>query len=178
MTKQRITLISLVGFLVFGLLTGGQILYKKNWLDASILQQSQEIPGVLSAKIVEVNGQQELDIETGEITDLPKTSMMLEELAGKMPIRYMDQRNDELEQTLKQMQFSLQESIVQGNFTEMERNLKDIADNAGVQINLDIDSNNIYLALNKGEAQLVVVLERNGQANFLTSEKVNKEVKN
>jgi hypothetical protein len=172
MTKQRITLISLVGFLVFGLLTGGQILYKKNWLDASVLQQSQEISGVLSAKIVEVNGQQELDVETGKITDLPKTSMMLEKLAGKMPIRYLDQRNDELEQVLKEMQFSLQESIVQGNFTEMERNVKDIANNMGVQLDLNMDSNNIYLVLNKGKAQLVAVLERNGQAKFLTSEKV------
>jgi TRAP-type uncharacterized transport system substrate-binding protein len=154
---------------VFGLLTGGQILYKKNWLDASVLQQSQEISGVLSAKIVEVNGQQELDVETGKITDLPGTSMMLEKLAGKMPIRYLDQRNDELEQILEQMQFSLQESIVRGNFPEMERNIKVIADNAGVQINLNVDSNNIYLVLNKGEAQLVAVLERNGQARFLTS---------
>lgn len=172
MTKQRLTLISLVGFIVFGLLMGGQILYKKNWLDASVLQQSQKISGVLSAKIVEVNGQQELDVETGKITDLAKTSMMLENLAGKMPIRYLDQRNDELEQILKEMQFSLQESIVQGNFTEMERNVKGIANNMGVQLDLSMDSNNIYLVLNKGKAQLVAVLERNGQAKFLTSEKV------
>ncbi|MDD2233894.1 MAG: hypothetical protein PHZ11_02075 [Desulfitobacteriaceae bacterium] len=171
MTKRRITLVGLVAFLVFGLLMGGQIIYKKFWLDASMLQKSQEIPGVLSAKIVEVNGQQELDVETGKIIDLPATSMMLEKLAGKMPIRYLDQRNDELEQILKQMQFSLQESIVRGNFTEMERNVKVIADNAGVQINLNMDNNNIYLVLNKGEAQLVAVLERNGQARFLTSNK-------
>jgi hypothetical protein len=171
MTKQRITLISLVAFLVFGLLMGGQILYKKNWLDASLLKHSQEISGVLSAKIVEVNGRQELDVETGKITDLPETSMLLEKLAGKMPIRFLDQRNDELEQILKEMQFSLQESIVQGNFTEMERNVKSIAENSGVQIDLNMDSDNIYLVLNQGEAQLVAILERNGQTEFLTSEK-------
>ncbi len=174
MKKQRITLICLVGFLVFGLLVGGQIIYKKNWLDASVLQRSQEIPGVLAAKIVEVNGQQELDIETGKITDLPETSLLLENLAGKMPIRYLDQRNAELEQILQEMQFPLQESIVQGNFTEMEQNVKRIADKMEVQINLNIDSNNIYLVLNKGEAQLVTVLERKGQAKFLTSEKASK----
>lgn len=174
MTKQRITLISLVGFLVFGLLMGGQILYKKNWLDASVLQRSQEIPGVLAAKIVKVNGQQELNVETGNISDLPQTSLLLENLAGEMPIRYLDQRNPELEQIFQQMQFSLQESIVQGNFTEMEQNLKSIANRMEVQIILNIDSNNIYLVLNKGEAQLVAVLERKGQAKFLTSEKVGK----
>ncbi|MHB8127014.1 MAG: hypothetical protein ACYDEJ_15520 [Desulfitobacteriaceae bacterium] len=171
MTKQRIALISLVGLLVFGLLIVGHILYKKNWLEASMLKQSQQIPGVLSAKIVEVNRQQELDVETKQISDLPKTSKMLEKLAGNMPIRYFDQRNFELEQILNQMQFPLQESITKGNFTEMQGNVKTIAEKYEVQIDLNIDSDQIYLVLNKGEAQLVTVVERHSQTKFLSSER-------
>ncbi len=171
MTKQRITLISLVGLLVFGLLIVGQILYKKNWLDASILQQSQQISGVLSAKVVEVNGQKELDVVTRHISDLPKTSEKLERLAGKTPIRYFDQRSFELEQILNQMQFALQESIIKGNFTEMERNVLTIAEKSGVQLDLNMDSDQIYLVLNKGESQLVTVIERHSQDKFLRSER-------
>ena len=52
MTKQRILLISLVGILIFGLLLGSKIVYQKKWLDVSILSQSQQIPGVVSAKTV------------------------------------------------------------------------------------------------------------------------------
>ena len=171
MTKQRITLISLVGLLVFGLLITGHILYKKHWLDAPMLQQSQQISGVLSAKIVEVNGQQELDVITRQISDLPMTSKMLEKLAPKIPIRYFDQRNTELEQILNQMQFALQESIITGNFTEMERSVKSIAEKSGVQLDLDMDSDYLYLVLSKGEAQLVTVLERHNKDKFLISER-------
>ena len=171
MTKQRITLISLVGLLVFGLLMVGQILYKKNWLDASMLEQSKQIPGVLSAKIAEVNGQQELDVITKQMSDLPKSSEMLKKLAGKIPIRIFDQRDFELEQILGKMQFSLQEGIVKGNFTEMEQNVTSLAKKSGVQIDLNMDSDEIYLVLNKGEAQLVTVLDRHSQGLFLTSEK-------
>ncbi len=171
MTKQRITLISLVGLLVFGLLIIGQIIYKKNWLDAPMLQQSQQISGVLSTKIVEVNGQQELDVVTRQMSDLPKTSEMLMKLAPGMPIRYFDQRDFKLEQILNQMQFALQESIIKGNFTEMERNVKSLAEKSGVQLDLDMDSDYLYLVLSKGEAQLVTVFERHNQAKFLISKR-------
>ncbi|MFZ3102997.1 MAG: hypothetical protein WA131_02475 [Desulfitobacteriaceae bacterium] len=171
MTKQRITLISLVGLLVFGLLIVGQILYQKNWVDTSILKQSQQIHGVLSVKVVEVNGQKELDVVTSRVSDLPKTSEKLEKLAGAIPIRYFDERSFELEQILNQMQFALQESIIKGNFTEMEQNVKLIADKSGVQLDLNMDSDQIYLVLTKGETQLVTVIERHSQAKFLRSEK-------
>lgn len=171
MTKQRITLISLVGVLFFGLLLGGQILYKKNWVDAGILNQSLQIPGVVSAKLVEVNGQPELDVVTSQIKDLHQAALKLEKVAGKHPIRFRDQRNEDLEKLLDQMQFALQEGITRGNFTEMAQTIKEQAMKNGAQLDLAMDNEAIYLTLNKGEAQLVEVLERHDQGRFLPGEK-------
>jgi len=171
MTKQRITLISLAGLLVFSLLFGGQMLYKRNWVNANILEQSRQIPGVVSAKVVEVNGQQELDVVIGRITDLRQASAALSQLAGARPIRFLDSRNAKLEQLFNQMQFALQEGISRGNFTEMADRVSEQAEKAGVKLHLAMDSEAIYLVLNEGDAQLVAVLERHGQSRFLPSEK-------
>src|SRR5665648_308652 len=113
MVKQRILLISLVGFLIFGLLLGGKVVYQKKWVDVDVLRQSQQIPGVVSAKIVTNNDLKELDVVTNKITNLRQTSLALHKLSDNLPIRFLDQNNDSLKQVLGQMQFALQEEIGQ-----------------------------------------------------------------
>lgn len=173
MTKQRIMLISLVGIIVFGLLLGGRIIYQKQWVDASILSQSQHIPGVITTKKVQVNGQSEMDVQTSHLTNLSEVSQSLRKLAGNLPIRYLDQRNNTLSELFDQMEFPLQEGIAQGDFTEMAQNVKKLAEKAGVQLELQMDNDAIYVVLNQGKAQLVEVLERHQQGQFLPSEKFN-----
>ncbi len=171
MTRQRILLISLIGILIFGLLLGGTFVYQKKWVDVSIMRQSQQIPGVISAKTVQNNGQKEMVVETNHLSNLRQTSQELEKLAGNLPIRYLDRTNDSLNKLFGQMQFALQEGISRGNFTEMEQNVKNQADKAGVQLELEMDSDAIYVVMTQGDAQLIEVIERNGQARFLPSEK-------
>lgn len=171
MMKQRILLISLISILIFGLLLGCTFIYQREWVDVSILHQSQQISGVTSAKTVDSNGQNELLVTTNHLTNLRKTSQALEKLAGNLPIQYLDHRNDSLDTLFEQMQFALQEGISRGNFTEMEQNLQKQANAAGVTLELEMDSNAIYLVLNQGNAQLIEVLERQGQGKFLPSEK-------
>ncbi|MDP4126946.1 MAG: hypothetical protein Q8912_08395 [Bacillota bacterium] len=171
MTRQRILLISFVGILIFGLLLGGTFVYQKKWVDVSILRQSQQIPGVISAKTVENNGQKEMLVTTSHLSNLRTTSQSLEKLAGNLPIRYLDRTNDGLDKLYGQMQFALQEGISRGNFTEMELTVKKQAAEAGVQLILEMDSDAIYVVMNQGDAQLIEVIERHGQEKFLPSEK-------
>lgn len=171
MTKQRIMLISLVGILIFGLLLGGKLIYQKKWLDVTMLHQSQQIPGVNSAKIVQDNGQQEMVVITNHLTNLRQASQTLEKLAGNLPIRYLDRSDDNLKKVFDQMQFALQEGIARGNFTEMEQNVRTQAEKAGVQLELEMDNDAIYVIMNHGDAQLIEVIERHGQGKFLPSEK-------
>lgn len=171
MVKQRILLISLVGFLIFGLLLGGKVVYQKKWQDVSIMTKSQEIPGVESAKIVNNEGQKELDVVTNKITNLRLAGVALQKLADNLPIRFFDQNNDALKKVFGQMQFALQEGITTGNFTGMEQTVRVQAEKAGVQLELEIDNNAIYVILNQGDAQLVEVIERHGQVNYLPTEK-------
>lgn len=170
MTKQRVAVISLVGILVFSLLLGGQLIYKNKWVNGTLMQESQEIPGVISAQVVTRDGQSELQVKTGEVEDLQKVSLQLQKIAGKHPILFIDQRTKDLEQVFQQMQFPLQESIVRGNFTEMEQRIKELAQQSGVELSLTMDSEAIYLTLSKDQNQLVAVIERHGQGKFLPSQ--------
>lgn len=170
MTKQRIALMSLVGILVFGLLLGGQFVYKNKWVNGTLTQESQQIQGVLSAKIISHDGQPEILVQTHLIDDLQKVSIQLQKISGRRPIRFVDQRTPELERIFQQMQFPIQEGINRGNFTQMEQTLRELADNTGVNMSLAMDSEAIYLTLSKQEGQLVAVLERHGQGDFLPSE--------
>jgi len=170
MTKQRITLVSLAALVVFGLLLGGQLIYTRTWVDSNLLRHSREIAGVTAAKVTEVNGQKELDVTVDQVADLRAASQELMKLAGKMPIRLLDRRSAELTKLLGQMEFSLQEGLVRGNFVEMEKTVAELAAQQGVEANLAMDSEAVYLTLSKGSAQLVEVLERHGQGSFLASE--------
>jgi len=171
MGKQRILLISLVGFLIFGLLLGGKIVYQKRWIDVTILNQSQQIPGVVSAKTVKKNGHNEMDVLTNNMTNLRQSSLALKKLAGGLPIRYFDRNNNALKRLFDQMQFAFQEGIARGNYIEMAENVRTQAEKAGVQLELEIDNDAIYVILNQENAQLLEVIERHGQVNYLPTEK-------
>jgi hypothetical protein len=171
MVKQRILLISLVGFLIFGLLLGGKVVYQKKWQDVSVLRQSQQISGVVSAKVVNNNGLKEMDVVTNKLTNLRQASLALQKLADNLPIRFLDQNNDALKKVFGQIQFALQEGIALGNFKEMEQNVRIQAEKAGIQLELEIDNDAIYVILNQGDAQLLEVIERHGQVKYLPTEK-------
>lgn len=171
MGKQRILLISLVGFLIFGLLLGGKVVYQKKWQDVSVLRQSQQIPGVVSAKVVNNNGLKEMDVVTDKITNLRQASLALQKLADNLPIRFLDRNNDALKKVFGQIQFALQEGIAQGDFTGMEQKVRIQAERAGIQLELEIDNDAIYVILNQGDAQLLEVIERHGQVKYLPTEK-------
>lgn len=171
MGKQRILLIGLVGFLIFGLLLGGKVVYQKKFQDVSLLRQSQQITGVVSAKIVNNNGLKEMDVVTNKITNLRQASLSLQKLADNLPIRFLDQNNDALNKVFGQMQFALQEGIARGDFTGMEQKVRGQAERAGVQLELEIDNDAIYVILNQGDAQLLEVIERHGQVKYLATEK-------
>ena len=170
MTKQRIALISLISIIIFGLLLSGQLVYKKKWVNGTLTQESQQIQGVQSAEIITQDGQSELLVQTKQISNLQSVSQQLQRLSGKHPIRFVDQRTPELENIFQKMQFSLQEGIARGNFTQMEQTLIELADKTGVKMSLAMDSEAIYLTLSKEEGQLVAVIERHGQGIFLPSE--------
>ena len=171
MVKQRILLISLVGFLIFGLLLGGKFVYQKKFQDVSILQQSQQIPGVVSAKVVTIKGVKELDVATNKMTNLRQASLSLQKLDVNLPIRFLDQNNEALKNVSGQMQFVIQEGLAQGDFTGMEQKVRIQAEKAGIQLDLEIDNDAIYVILTQGNAQLIDVIERNGKVNYLPTEK-------
>ncbi|HVJ49510.1 hypothetical protein [Desulfitobacterium sp.] len=169
MMKQRIARISLVGILIFGLLLGGQFIYKNNWVNGHLAKDSQQISGVLSAQVVSENGQQILEVTTDHLQNLAEVEQQLEKLAGQRPIRLKDQRTPELEKLLAKMEFPLQEGIARGDFVQMEQTLQQQAAQTGVTIDLSMNNEKIFLNLTQGQAQLLEVVERSTQGKFLAS---------
>lgn len=170
MTKERIKVISLVGLLVFGLLLSARLIYNEKWVDANLVRQSQAIPGVVSVRVVDVGGQKEFQVVTSKVEDLAATSQALTKVAGKLPIRLLDRRNSALKKVFDDMQFALQEGIARGNYTEMRARVLDIGQKAGVDVHVEMDSDEIYLTLTQGDNQLLSVLDRHNQGTFLPSE--------
>lgn len=169
MTKQRILRISLAGILIFGLLLGGQIIYKNNWVNGQLSKNSSQLSGVISAQVITDNHQKVLEVTTDHVQNLAKVGEQLEIIAGQYPIRLKDQRTPELEKLLNQMEFPIQEAMARGNYTQMEETLQQLASQTGVSLELSMDSEGIYVNLTQGQAQLLEVVERNGQHKFLSS---------
>lgn len=170
MTRQRITVISLISIIIFGLLLSSKLLYENKWIKGSLIQESQKIQGVITADLLEVQGATEMMVKTDQVANLQSLSQQLKKISGTHPIRLVDQRSQELEEVFQRMQFAIQEGIAMGNFTHMEEVLESQADQAGVDMNLTMDNEAIYLTLDQGDNQLVSVIERHGQGVFLPSE--------
>ena len=169
MTKQRLTIISLVSILIFGLLMGSKLLYENKWLKGNLIKESEEIPGIVSTEILSYEGKTEMVVRTDQVSDLQDLSSKIKNIAGAHAVPLVDQRSEELEKVYNQMQFAIQEGIVQGNFTQMQEKLEGLAAEAGVEMELSMDNEAIYLILNKGDNQLVSIIERRGQGVFLPS---------
>lgn len=171
MTKQRILLICLVGILMFSVLLGGKFIYQKKWVDVSMLSESQQIQGVISAKVETNRGLKEMVVVTDNLTNLRQANQKLIKIVDNVPIRFIDRKNETLEKLFEEMQFAFQEGIARGNFTEMAQKVRTQAEEAGVQLELEMDNEAIYVVMNQGDAQLIEVIERNGQERFLPTEK-------
>ena len=169
MSKKEIIRTAVTALIVLGLLIGGNFLYKKFWLEKNLAEQVSNIPGITAAQIVEQRGQRELDIQTGEVENLPKLCEQLDDMVDGTPIRFTDNRSDELNNLYRQMEFALQEGIVQGNFTKMLEVIQEQSAKAGVKVTLDMDSDRIYLLLTKDGKQLISVLERKEKGLYLPS---------
>lgn len=167
MTRQRLTRISVIGILVFTLLVAARLLYEEQWIGSLLTKESQSIPGVNSVEILKDQGIQEMIVTTENVTDLQSLSQELVKIAGTTPIRIQDQRNETLEKVYQKMQFAIYEGIELGNFREMEEILAKQAEGAGVELNLTMDDQAIYLNLTQGENQLLSVIQRQGENQFL-----------
>lgn len=170
MTKQRILLICLVGILIFSVLLGGKYIYQKKWVDVSMLSESQQIQGVISAKVETNRGLKEMVVVTDNLTNLRQVNQKLIKIADNVPIRFVDRKNETLEKLFEEMQFAFQEGIARGNFIEMAQKVRTQAEEAGVQLELEMDNEAIYVVMNQGDAQLIEVIKRNGQERFMPTE--------
>jgi len=166
-TKQRIAIIGILSLLTFGLLFGGQLIYKKHWADADLLQKVEQVKGIEEASIVRSpNGRFELQVKTEKVDDLQQLAEELLQHVEDMPIIIIDNRSAELEALYDQMQFAIHEGLVQGNFTAMADRLRQLAEQANAEIDLTMDHDNIYLSLSDGDHQLLSIVERHGQGIF------------
>ncbi|MDR3271760.1 MAG: hypothetical protein LBT32_09695 [Peptococcaceae bacterium] len=176
MTKQRILIISASGLIIFCLFISGQILYKNYWQERGYNRQTESIPGVRAVQVVTVNNAKVLRVSLHGVTDLRAVCWRLQDVAGVLPIQFLDQRNVALEEIWRKMQFAVQEGIAQGNFSDMAQEVRRIGLEAGCEVYLTMDQEGVYLLLSEQGAedaqgaQLVDVISRQADGRYLPSQ--------
>lgn len=176
MEKSKLNVKLIVGVVIASLLlvVVGQFAYYKLYLNAPLAEELKKVPGISKVKIEDNNGQSTVEITLKKIDNLQNSyveiNKIVTEKAGKnMQINIQDKTNNFLENVYRQMNFSIQEAIVQGNFADMYIRLGEIAkENKIKDWNLYIDKDNIYLQIMDKDDYLYRVVPRG-------SEKINVE---
>lgn len=81
--------------------------------------------------------------------------------SSEITLELKDKRNDKLEKIYYDSQLIIYEALLKGNFIEMAQGIKKQANSAGVEAEISIDKNNIYLQLIQGENYLYEIIPRN-----------------
>jgi hypothetical protein len=107
-----------------------------------------------------------LQVSLAHATNLQTTYTTVQDRAksvlGKsaFQIAIHDNRTLELEQFYHELHFHIQEAIVTGRFGDMADRIKEKAQTTGVDAQVYVDAQNVYLQLTKGESNLYNVIPR------------------
>lgn len=163
--------------LTLTVLFGGQLLWNKYAVANPINKMLQNINGVESVTIGRLNEQgknnekvkvlyiklknvSNLQVVYGEIID----GLKHVDAGNKFDIVIQDTRTPELEQFYYNIHYYVQEAIFTGNFATMADRINAKASGAGVDAQIYVDTQNIYLKMTKGNAEMYVVVSRNGSS--------------
>lgn len=149
------------------ILFGGQTVYHTFAVAKPLDKAFDGIDGVKSVAWENIEGKAvSLQVSLDNAVNLQETYKKIESKAksvlGQTPLKIniSDTRNAELEKVLHEMHFDIQEAIATGRFSAMAETIKNKAANYGVQEQVYIDAQNVYLQLTKGEADLYAVIPR------------------
>lgn len=165
----RIPVIILSTCLALGILFGGHWIYQNYFVLRPLVNELHAVPGVEKVIINEKGTRMTVDILLKEKVDLKETYSLIEDLMAKvnsdeLQFQIEDRSNEKLENLFYQSQYCIYEALMQGNFTDMSKNIEKIMQSAeGVKWRLNMDLHYIYLEMHDGDHYLYKVIPRQQQ---------------
>ncbi|MDI3280379.1 MAG: hypothetical protein QJR13_03315 [Bacillota bacterium] len=148
------------------LLAGEQVFYR--WeVQRPLLASLRALPGIEGAALARSGEEVLLRVRLGKAIDLPATYQALTAASRRFlkderfALQLQDTRTPYLQETLRLMQYGIQEGIATGRFREMASTLEGLALQRRLEhYRLDVDAENVYLALGKEGHYLYAVFPR------------------
>lgn len=148
------------------LLAGEQVFYR--WeVQQPLLTSLRALSGVEGVSMARSGEEVLLQVKLGKAVDLPATYQGLAALSRRFlkderfSLQLQDTRTPSLRETLRLMQYGIQEGIATGRFREMASALEGLASQRHMDYyRLDVDAENVYLALGKDGHYLYAVFPR------------------
>ncbi|MDR3564909.1 MAG: hypothetical protein P4N59_26220 [Negativicutes bacterium] len=152
-------------------LIAGQLLWHQYAVAKPLDKGLQQVQGVEAANWEEGGRNSDaavLDVTLGGVENLQKTYMAINDTArqalGRKAFRVVlrDHRSPELENLDYQIQYSVQEAMVSGNFTAMAAAVQKAAEGAKTAAKIYVDNQYVYIQLTKDRDALYTVVPRHG----------------
>lgn len=146
----------------------GQFLYQRLYVNNPLTKELKQLPEVTNLEIEENNHNAHITITLGKVKNLEKSYLeinkVVEKREGRLAkLEIIDNPNSLLEDIYREMNFSIQEGIVTGNFAEMYLKLESFAQERGLkEWSVSMDQNNIYLQMQEKDHYLYRVIPRAG----------------
>lgn len=164
--KLDIRIIVAVVAVSFLIVTMGQFLYQKFYINTPLTEELRQVQGVNDVKIEEINGKKNIAISLGRIDNLQNSYLMMGEIVkkkegntGKLVI--LDNPSSYMEDVYREMNFSIQDAIVNGSFADMYDDLEKVAKEKNLRDwTIYIDQDNIYLQIQDQDNYLYRVIPR------------------
>jgi len=158
---QRAGLIVLVALVTLGVLTGVQFGWKKFMLDGPVKVKLSTVQGVSGVSLDQEKTKGIIEVMLTDVPNLKETAQSVLEAAGGSKVKLLDKRTPELLAVMEKTRFDIEEAMMRGNFTAMEKAIDGAAKSAKLdRYGVYMDSDNIYLQLHKGENYLYQIFPR------------------
>lgn len=164
----RIHVALFIFLVILALGLGVQYLHQKTQVIDPLVHQLQEVPGVsrvdLEAAMFSrrsrtmVTLQVERGIPLSLVFDRVHQSLLA--AGGDYVLKLEDSPNALLLSLFQRIQITVEEAVITGEFTALERRVKSLAEAQGVTWELGVDRHFIYLSLSQGQNALKRVISR------------------
>ncbi len=164
---QRAGFVILVALVTLGALIGVQLTWKKFVLEQPVSVKLAAVQGV--SKVI-MGSDSNIEVKLQAVPNLKETCRQLQEAAGNSRLILTDNRSPALQALLEKVRFNVEEALVQGDFTSMEKGIDAAAQGAKLdRYAVYMDSDYIYLQFQQGDKYLYQVFPRPQGKNLIST---------
>ena len=175
---MRLIVVVLVLIVSLSLIFGVQYLVKSRYLEEPFKEKVLSIKGIEKVRLTKEDNLNKVYLSLAADVDLKDAYNLVNQLAVKMlkgqtVVEVETETSDELLALYEQMHFSIYEAIANGNYVQMQNQLKNFSSIHQLQgFQVQVDNFNVYLKLVDNDVVFCkVISQNNGEFVSLNSEK-------